>query len=106
MSHRSSVLASGLALACLVCAAEARVAAYRLAGSGTHWDAAGDDRVLEDLRPRYPEFFELVLDPADTGDPDLRPLRDDLERRPVDRRNYDALNRSHEPRHSPGSAGQ
>ncbi len=92
MSHRPSALASGLALACLACAAGARVSAYRLAGSGTHWDTVDDDRVLQDQRPRYPEFFELVLDPAHTRDPDLRPLRDDLERRPVDRRNYDALN--------------
>ncbi len=75
MSHRPSALASGLALACLACAAGARVSAYRLAGSGTHWDTVDDDRVLQDLRPRYPEFFELVLDPADTRDPDLRRRR-------------------------------
>lgn len=65
---------------------------YRLAESGTHWDRVGSDRVLEDLRPRYPEYFAVVLDPARSDEPPVRTLRDDLERRPVDRRNYDALN--------------
>jgi hypothetical protein len=65
---------------------------YRLSGSGTHWDVVGEDRVLDDLMPRYPEFFALILDPSHTEEPDLLVLRDDLERQPVDRRNYDALN--------------
>jgi hypothetical protein len=65
---------------------------YRLSRSGTYWDVVGADRVLEDLEPRYPEFFAQVLDPNYTEDPDLRPLRRDLEHVPVDRRNYDALN--------------
>lgn len=65
---------------------------YRLAGSGTHWDVVGSDRVLEDLLPRYPEFFAVVLDPARSAEADLLPLRDDLESDPVSRRNYDALN--------------
>ncbi|MGH0037502.1 MAG: hypothetical protein ACQGVK_20940 [Myxococcota bacterium] len=65
---------------------------YRLTGSGTHWDVVGDDRVLDDLRPRYPEFFALVLDPSRTEEANLLELRDDLERMPGDRRNYDALN--------------
>ncbi len=65
---------------------------YRLAHSGDHWDVVGDDRVLEDLEPRYPAFFELILDPNRFEEPDLRPLRADLERVPVDRRNFDALN--------------
>ena len=65
---------------------------YRLAHSGTHWDRVGDDPVLDDLLPRYPEFFAVILDPSRSDDPDLGPLRDDLERSPVDRRNYDALN--------------
>jgi hypothetical protein len=67
-------------------------ARYRLAGSGIHWDIVGDDRVVEDLLPRYPEFFEVVLDPNDSSEPDLRPLRDHLEQPQVDRRNFDALN--------------
>ena len=65
---------------------------YRLAHSGTHWDVVGRDYVLADLATRYPEFFELILDPARGDDPDLLELRDDLERKPVSRRNYDALN--------------
>ncbi len=65
---------------------------YRLAQSGTHWDEAGADRVVEDLLPRYPEFFDVILDPSDSREPDLREIRDDLERAAVDRRNFDALN--------------
>ena len=65
---------------------------YRLAESGTHWDVAGSDLVLADLRPRYPEFFAVILDPARSDEPPLRTLRDDLERQPADRRNFDALN--------------
>jgi hypothetical protein len=84
---------AGLALV-LACASapEAHPDRYRLARSGTHWDVVGEDRVLEDLRPRYPDFFVVVLDPSRSHEPDLRPLRDDLEHEPVDRRNYDALN--------------
>lgn len=65
---------------------------YRLAGSGSHWDVVGNDRVVDDLLPRYPEFFAVVLDPARTDEADLLPLRDDLEADPVTRSNYDALN--------------
>jgi hypothetical protein len=65
---------------------------YRLSDSGSHWDVSGADRVFDDVSPRYPEFFARVLDPASIQDLDLRELRDDLERRPADRRNYDALN--------------
>lgn len=65
---------------------------YRLQASGTHWDEVGSDRVVESLLPVYPEFFDVVLDPAESREPDLRRLRDDLEREPVTRANYDALN--------------
>jgi hypothetical protein len=65
---------------------------YRLRGSGSHWDRAGEDRVFEDLEPRYRDYFAIVLDPATTEEPNLRPLRDDLEAAPVGRRNFDALN--------------
>jgi hypothetical protein len=65
---------------------------YRLSDSGDHWDVSRSDRVFEDLQPRYAEFFDIILDPTKGRLPDLRPLRDDLERSPVDRRNYDALN--------------
>jgi hypothetical protein len=64
---------------------------YRLAHSGDHWDVVRGDRVVEDLAGRYPDFF-AVLTAGGTGELDLRELRDDLERRPVDRHNYDALN--------------
>jgi hypothetical protein len=79
-----------LSLACALAAPPAE--RYRLAHSGSGWSAAGRDAVLEDLRPRYPEYFEVVLHPERGGVLDLRPLRGDLEREPVDRRNYDALN--------------
>lgn len=91
-----------LACACAIATASAALLAcanpglgperYRLAGSGAGWEDAGSDEVLADLRPRYPEFFRVVLTADRREDPDLRPLRDDLERKPVDRRNYDALN--------------
>lgn len=71
---------------------DASAARYRLAGSGTHWDVVGDDRVVDDLLPRHPEFFAVVLDPDESREPDLRQLRDDLERSDVDRRSFDALN--------------
>ncbi len=65
---------------------------YRLTGSGERWDVAGEDRLLEDLLPRYPDFFAVVLDPERTDDPPMLAVRDDLEKVPVDRANYDALN--------------
>ncbi len=83
----------GLTLAMLACATSPPdPERYRLAHSGAHWDRQGDDPVFASLRPRYPAYFDVILDPAHTEEPDLRPLRRDLERRPVDRRNYDALN--------------
>jgi hypothetical protein len=65
---------------------------YRLSGSGSHWDVVGSDPVVADLAPRYPEYFAVVLDPEAPEEPNLRRLRDDLERAEVDRRNFDALN--------------
>lgn len=66
---------------------------YRLAHSGADWTASGEDAVLGDLKPRYPEFFAIVFSAGGkSGELNLLPLRDDLERKPVDRRNYDALN--------------
>jgi hypothetical protein len=65
---------------------------YRLAGSGSHWDVVGTDPVVADLRPRYPDYFAVILDPEAPEEPNLRRLRDDLERPEVDRRNFDALN--------------
>lgn len=84
-----ALLAGGLlAMAC----AKPSPLRYRLSGSGTHWDSVGRDRVLEDLRPRYPELFEVALDPSVIQDFDVRLIRADLEHQPVDRRNFDALN--------------
>jgi len=74
------------------CASPGGPLRYRLADSGTHWDVVGRDRVLEDLRPRYPDFFAIVLDPERSDEPPVLRLREDLERRPADRRNFDALN--------------
>lgn len=65
---------------------------YRLSDTGTYWDVANDDAVLQDLMPRYPEYFEMILDPSKQRLPRMVGLRDDLEREPVDRRNFDALN--------------
>ena len=85
--------AIALAAACaLACAGGLPASRYRLAESEGRWTSAGDHPVLDDLRPRYPEYFGAVLDCEQAREPDLRPLRDDLERSPVDRRNYDALN--------------
>jgi hypothetical protein len=65
---------------------------YRLTASGSHWDVVGGDAVVSDLLPRYADFFAVVLDPEAPEEANLRPLRDDLERAPTDRRNFDALN--------------
>ena len=78
-------------LAALSCATRIHLSSYRMKGS-TDWMVVGSDEIFEDVRGGYPEFFERVLDPADTRDLDLRRLRDDLERVPVVRRNFDALN--------------
>ena len=83
-----------LATSALACASSGATdpLRYRLASSGSHWDVVGADRVLDDLRPRYPDFFAVILDPARSDEPNLLPLREDLEQRPTSRRNYDALN--------------
>lgn|GEM_PF-1530251 len=65
---------------------------YRLARSGSHWDIVGNDHVLDDLLPRYPAYFAVLLEPSRSDEPDVRKLRRDLEYQPADRRNYDALN--------------
>ncbi|MBW2387365.1 MAG: hypothetical protein JRG89_02920 [Deltaproteobacteria bacterium] len=65
---------------------------YRLMASQERWYVSGTDRVFDDVRGRYPEFFEVILDTNTAHVPNLRVLRDDLERVPVDRRNFDALN--------------
>jgi len=92
---RPALLATA-ALAWLACATPtvgpAGPERYRLTGSGEGWSVAGEDAVLDDLRPRYPVLLRQVFDSDVRGDFDLRNVRRDLEHVPVDRRNYDALN--------------
>ena len=84
---------TALALACASGPAPvADPARYRLATSGADWTKAGRDALLADLEPRYPGYFRSVFDEPGQRDIDLRALREDLERDPLDRRNYDALN--------------
>ncbi len=88
-------------------------ARYRLTESGEGWERSGEDPVLEDLRERYPEFLDAVLDPSHRGDFDIRPIRRDIEHQPVDRHNFDALNAvaisyfelNHRAQSAPGGAG-
>ncbi len=79
-------------LLALACASPSDPLRYRLREGGERWDVSGRDRVLEDLAPRYPDLFEVVLNGDRSEDPPTGNLRDDLEKRPVDRANYDALN--------------
>lgn len=79
-------------LLALACAPDADPRSYRLAGTGESWADTEDRFVVAELRQRYPEFFRVILDPGDTREPDLRPLRRDIEQFPVDQRNFDALN--------------
>jgi len=81
--------AAGMAVACATPPEPSR---YRLTSSGEHWDEVNGDRVVDDLLPRYAEFFAVVLDLEQSAEPKVKRLRDDLERRPTDRSNYDALN--------------
>ncbi len=74
------------------CASEPELHRYRLVGSGSAWSGGEHGTVIAELRERYPAYFEIVLDPTSPVDPDLRPLRRDLEKHPVDRANFDALN--------------
>jgi cellulose biosynthesis protein BcsQ len=65
---------------------------YRLTRSGTHWEVAEGERLLDRLRARYRDYFEVVFDPVTNRAPDMRPLLEDLGRTPVDKRNFEALN--------------
>ena len=89
----ASAIALALATAyTLACASGPDASRYRLEQSEGRWTSASDHPVLDDLQPRYPDYFSVLLEREPARELDLRPLRDDLERRPVDRRNYDALN--------------
>ncbi len=72
--------------------AEPNPRSYRLMHSGESWERAGSDDVLSDIRPRYAEFFNTIYNRESHYNPNLLPLRDDLERSPVTRANFDALN--------------
>lgn len=64
---------------------------YRLADTGEVWSEGEGEVVLAEVRALYPEFFAELLDPTIVREPDLRPIRRDIEHAPVDRRNFDAL---------------
>jgi len=83
---RLAWLALPLSLACLSADVPP---GYRLAGAGAGFASSQD---LPELKSRYPEFFAIVFDEDTSQEPDLRPLRADLERQPADAHNYDALN--------------
>ena len=90
----SAALSVVAAVALLACARNAGPgaadpASYRLAS--LPWPEARVVFVAE-LRPRYPIYFARVFDDLEPGELDLLEIRDDLERKPVDQRNYDALN--------------
>jgi hypothetical protein len=92
--ERARRAASGLVLALVACVGTPapEPLSYRLSGSGEHWDEVAGERVVDALVARYPDYFDVILDPGITREPDLRPLRDDIEKDPVDTANYDALN--------------
>jgi hypothetical protein len=83
----------GLAILALACASAspAGPSRYRLT-EGSDWRRSGEDEVLADLEPRYPEFFAVVLDPRRAQDPEIRKVRADLESQTLGRERFDALN--------------
>jgi hypothetical protein len=89
----ASIFAIGLlAASAWGCQPEPSPLRYRLADSGERWTVSGNDPVLEDVRTKYPHFFDELMNRDSSEEFNLKELRDDLERAPVDRRNYDALN--------------
>jgi len=88
---RTALATGALALLALACVAPDPLR-YRLLASDGSWPRDAGDPVARDLAARYPAYFEVILDPTRSDEPPLRGLRDDLEARPVDRHNYDALN--------------
>lgn len=87
-----AVVAITTALTIACSPAQPNVKTYRLRNSGADWHIAGRDAVLVDLEPRYPEFFEVILDPAQMHDPPILELREDIEADGDGRERYDALN--------------
>jgi hypothetical protein len=78
-------------LLCMGCATPSDPMSYRLGDTGEIWSDGEGSLVLVEVRALYPEFFDEVLDPTLVREPDMRPLRRDIEHAPVDRRNFDAL---------------
>jgi cellulose biosynthesis protein BcsQ len=64
---------------------------YRLAVRGVQLQEDGQ-RILHQLKTRYRDFFAMILDPVTNCVPDMKELQTDLERYPVDQRNFDAVN--------------
>src|SRR5262249_31086767 len=64
---------------------------YRLAAGGVQLEEDGQ-RLLHELKARYRDFFAMILDPVTNCVPDMKELQLDLERHPVDQRNFDAVN--------------
>ena len=83
--------ATAFAVSALVACGRTPSSGYRLRDSGAHWDVVRGERVFEDVAERYPEYFAVILDPANLREPDLRPLRRDLEANPETEANYAAL---------------
>ena len=56
---RPAAVAVFLIAAMLACVTRSDSNRYRLAGSGDHWDVAGEDRVFDDLRPKKLSYLGL-----------------------------------------------
>jgi hypothetical protein len=77
--------AGALALSSLACAS-APTPDYRLSES-----VEAPSALKNELFAKYPDFLGVVFDLEKAVDPDMRRVRDDLERKPADHRNFDAL---------------
>jgi len=64
---------------------------YRLAARGVQLQEDGQ-RLLDQLKTRYRDFFAMILDPVTSCVPDMKDLQADLERHPADPRSFDAVN--------------
>jgi hypothetical protein len=77
--------AGALALSSLACAS-APTPGYRLSES-----VEAPSALKNELFAKYPDFLGVVFDLEKVVDPDMRRVRDDLERNPVGDTNFDAL---------------
>lgn len=85
-----SLVATALLAAVPACATPPQTG-YGLAHSGEHWDERANRAIFERSQARYPEYFAVILDAGRTHEPDIRPIRRDIERTPVDAHSFDAL---------------